>query len=355
MEKVQTTTPMASIHEGEECLQQAIGLPKKQNISEKINECKKDIKQLFHLINNITMSKASNPMPEGKTDAQLAGEFASFFLSKIKKIRLQFKITDEYIPEVNASVPRLHELQPLIDEEIEKEICSMNNKTCELNAIPTYLIKDVLPAVLKTITQIVNMLLTTGTFPLDWKTAIVRPLIKKAGLELSKKNYRPVSNLCTLSKLVEHCMLKQFLKHCDNNCLIPDFQSAYRANYSTETSLVKMTNDILWTMEEKHITMMVILDLSVAFDMVDHGILLKILENQFGITDTALRRFNNYLRPRLFKVGIGDEYSESHKLSYGVPQGSCSGVNIFTCYYSLINMEVTESININGFADDHSL
>ena len=155
----------------------------------------------------------------------------------------------------------------------------MNNKTCELDAIPTYLIKDILPAVLKTITQIVNMSLTISTFPLDWKTAIIRPLIKKAGLKLSKKNYRPVSSLCSLSKLVEHCMLKQFLKHCDDSCLLPYFQSVYQANYSTETSLEKMTNDILWAIEEQHITMMVILDLSAAFDMADYNILLKILEN----------------------------------------------------------------------------
>ena len=155
----------------------------------------------------------------------------------------------------------------------------MNNKICELDDIPTYLTKDILPAVLKTITQIVNMSLTTSTFPLDWKTVIIKPLIKKAGLELSKKNYKSVSNLCSLSKLVEHCMLKQFFKHCDNNCLLPDFQSAYWANFSTETSLVKMTNYILWAMEEQHITMMVIPDLSAAFAMVDHGLLLKILEN----------------------------------------------------------------------------
>ena len=150
-------------------------------------------------------------------------------------------------------------------------------------------------------------------------------------------------------------MLKQFLKHCDNSCLLPDCQSAYWANYSTETSLVKMTNDILWAMEEQHITMMVILELSAAFNMVDHGILLKILENQFGVTDTALMWFNNYLRLRLLEVCIGNEYSEPHKLSYGVPQGLCSGANIFTCYCSLINTEIPESININGFAVDHSL
>ena len=173
----------------------------------------------------------------------------------------------------------------------------MNNRTCELDAIPTHLLNDILPAVLKTITKIVNMLPTTDTFPLDWKTAIVRLLIKKASLERSRKNYRPVSNLCSLSKLVVHCMLRQFLKHCNNNCLLPDYQSAHWANYSMETSLVKMANDILWAMEDQHIQMMVILDLSVAFDMVDHDILLKILENQFWVTDTALRWFNNYLRP----------------------------------------------------------
>ena len=93
----------------------------------------------------------------------------------------------------------------------------MNNKTCEIDEILTNLIKDILLAVLRTITQTVNMSLTTGTFQLDWKTAIIRPPIKKAGLELSKKHYRPVSNLCFLSKLVVHCMLKQLIKHCDNN------------------------------------------------------------------------------------------------------------------------------------------
>ena len=143
------------------------------------------------------------------------------------------------------------------------------------------------------------MSLTTGTFPLDWKTAIIRPLINKARLELMKKNYRPVSNLWSLSKLVEHCMLKQLLKHCDDYCLLPDFQSVYCANYNTETSLARMTNDILWAMEEQHITMTVILNLSsAAFNMADHNILLKILESQFGITNTALKWFNSYLRLR---------------------------------------------------------
>ena len=83
---------------------------KKQTISKKITESKKDMKQLFYLVNNITMSRAPNPMPEGKSDAQLTTEFASFFLNKIKEIRCQFQNANQYIPEVNASVPKLHEL-----------------------------------------------------------------------------------------------------------------------------------------------------------------------------------------------------------------------------------------------------
>ena len=104
-----------------------------------------------------------------------------------------------------------------------------------------------------------------------------------------------------------------------------------------------MTNDILCAMEEQNITMMVTLDLSAAFDTVDHNILLKILENQFGVTDTTLKWFDSYLRPR--------PYSESQKLSFGVPQGSYSGANIFTCYCFLNNKEIPELVSINGFAD----
>ena len=90
-----------------------------------ISESKNDTILLFHLTNNITMSKTPNPMPEGMMDVKLAEEFASFYLDKIEKIRLQFQNTDEYIPEVNTSVLRLQDLLPMINEEIEREILNM--------------------------------------------------------------------------------------------------------------------------------------------------------------------------------------------------------------------------------------
>ena len=101
--------------------------------------------------------------------------------------------------------------------------------------------------------------------------------------------------------------------------------------------------------------MMVTLKLVAIFDIVDHGILLNILQNHYGITDKALQWFNNLLQPQNFKVSIRNNYSKPQQLHFSVPQGSCSGVNIFACYSILIYKVVPEDIIINGFADDHLL
>ena len=91
-------------------------------------------------------------------------------------------------------------------------------------------------------------------------------------------------------------MLEQLLEHCETHNLLPDFQSAYWKHYSMETSLIKLTNDILWSMERPHITSLATLDLSAAFNTMDHDILLQILEQKFGFSDKALKWFQNYLR-----------------------------------------------------------
>ena len=153
-----------------------------------------------------------------------------------------------------------------------------------------------LRVLISTITHI-NASLSNACFCKEWKTSVVRPLLKKEGLDLLDKNFSPVSNLPFLSKLVEQASLVQFNQHCKEHQLLPDFQSAYRQAYSTETSLIKMMNNILWGMERKEITAVIILDMSAAFDTVDHYLLLTILQNRYGITDTALQWYQSYLRP----------------------------------------------------------
>ena len=133
---------------------------------------------------------------------------------------------------------------------------------------------------------------------------VVRPLLKCLGLQLILANFRPVSNLTFVSKVIERCMLLQLSQHCDNHNLQPDYQSAYREHYSCETAVLKVSNDILWAMESLAVTSLVALDLSAAFDTVDHDILLSILKNKYGIHTKALKWFNEYLRPRSFKVAV---------------------------------------------------
>ena len=121
----------------------------------------------------------------------------------------------------------------------------MASKSCEIDPIPAQILKRVLPSVIGLITLIVNSSITTGIFAHSWKTAIVHPILKKAGLALQLSNFRPVSNLSFLSHMVECAVLQQFNKHCKDQDLIPDYQSAYFVNYSCETALVKIVNDIL--------------------------------------------------------------------------------------------------------------
>ena len=141
----------------------------------------------------------------------------------------------------------------------------MKTKSCELDFLPTLLLKKVLPYVINTITSIMNVSLEQGVFLDSWKIAIIRPLLKKLGLELITSNYRPVGNLPFLSKVLEKIVLARYNNHCDRHNLIPSFQSAYRPKHSCETSMVKLVNDLLWSMERKEATAVAVTDLKCCF------------------------------------------------------------------------------------------
>ena len=128
---------------------------------------------------------------------------------------------------------------------------------------------------------------------------------------------------------MEKTTLQQFNNHCNQHSLLPEYQSAYRRHHSCETSLVKLVNDILWNMEKQLVTPIVILDLSSAFDTVDHDLLLGVLAIRFGIQGKALEWYNNYLKPRKFRVTIEEETSKPRQLDYLVPQGSIQGAFLF--------------------------
>ena len=189
--------------------------------STRIEQCGHDTRKLYNLVNNITGRTKTNPMPPGKTDQLLADEFADYFLTKIKKIRDDLAECVAYSP-THADIEPLNQFKPLSVDNVVKIIRSMPSKSCESDVLPTKLLKQCLAKIGNTITAIVNISLRDGVFAESWKEAIVRPLLKKSGLELAARNYRPVSNLPFLSKVVEKCMLVHFSSHCEKNHLLPE-------------------------------------------------------------------------------------------------------------------------------------
>ena len=203
---------------------------KKINIANKVNQCNRDTKQLFRLVSKITSSTKDNPLPDRRSSQELADQFAEYFIDKIKKIRNNLNSYDRYHVDEAVQAPTLGEFKRHVEDEVTKVIMSMASKSCEIDPVPTNLLKEILPQVIKPITKIINTSLELGVFASQWKVDIVKPLLKKMGLELITSNYQLVSNLPFLSKVFERCVVNQFTAHCDVNNLLPGHQSAYRRN-----------------------------------------------------------------------------------------------------------------------------
>ena len=118
--------------------------------------------------------------------------------------------------------------------------------------------------------QMIDFSLTSGSVQSIWKSALVVPLLKETGLELTLNNFRPVSNLSLISKLREKVVVSQILGHCRERAPLSPHQSAYRQHHSTETALFKVHIDSLWNMDKQKVTLLVLLDLSAAFDTINH-------------------------------------------------------------------------------------
>ena len=142
---------------------------------------------------------------------ELADQFASFFITKIQKIRDQLDSLPTYY-HISNNPPEFLEFELMMEEEVGSTIRGLPAKICNMDIIPITLLKDALPGLLPTITNIVNASMTQAVFLSSWKIALVKPLLKKLGLKLIESNYRPVSNLTFLSKIVEKCVLRRFNK-----------------------------------------------------------------------------------------------------------------------------------------------
>ena len=182
-------------------------------------------------------------------------------------------------------------------------------------------------------------------------------ILKKKTLDVEDfKNYRPVSNLPFLSKVIEKTVVRELNSHMLANGLHPTNQSAYRQNHSTETALVRIVNDLLLAIDNKQCTFLVLLDQSAAFDTVNQDHMLNRLESSFGITKDALTWLTTYFKHRKQSVLIGNVSSASRELVTGFPQGSVLGPFMYPVYTSpLFSIAEKYGLDIQMYADDTQL
>ena len=308
-----------------------------------IDENSGDQRRLFRASQRLFNRTVDDGHPPHLDSTAFSNDLGKYFVQKIETIRRQLDtdpadshlVCDTLSAAEAESAPSFPTFTILSDSDVKLLIQNCALKSCPLDPMPSTLVSkyEVLFPVL---TNIINTSLPSGHFPELWKEALVFRLLKKPGLDLLFKNFRPVSNLPFVSKLIKRAAFYQIHGHMVSNNLYPDAQSVYRRNHSTETALLKVMNDILLNMNKQHVTLLVLLDLSAAFDTVDHSILLKRLSPKLGLNGTALNWFRSYLSGRSQRVCVRGSVSEKFNLRHGVLQGSCLGPLLFTVYASAL-------------------
>ena len=190
---------------------------------------------------------------------------------------------------IPADLRLLEVFTPATSDEIRKIITKGPAKSCMLDPAPTWLLQKCSEELLPIITSMVNSSLANAIVPADLKCAHIRPVLKKPSLDAQAlQNYRPVSNLSFFSKVLEKIVALRLGQHLAINNLHEKFQSAYKNCHSTETALIKVQSDILKAVDNGSSAVLILLDLSAAFDTIDHHLLLQRLESTFGIIGAAL-------------------------------------------------------------------
>ena len=300
------------------------------------------------------MGKENDTLPK-RNPLDLCERFSKFFMDKVNTI--QRYLDSQTVEEVFYSEFTGIELQSF-DAVSEREVLGIIRssvpKTCDLDPLNSTLLLHCADTFAPYLTNVINTSLSTGKVPDLYKLAIVNPLLKKNGLDESDlNNYRPVSNLNFFSKVLERIVLAQLLRHLKSNNLETVYQSAYKACHSTETALLKVSSDILDSTDQNEICILTLLDLSAAFDTINHNIMISRLHTTYGLSGTVMEWFKSYLADRFQAVRIGAVKSVFKPITCGVPQGSVLGPVLFTLYTRpLVDIIESYLLRYHVYADD---
>ena len=314
-----------------------------------------DPKSLWTAIRESLCCNPTTVYPMLDVHRDVSSVFADFFRSKISTINDNMSPScmtcDDRSSSERSTMSCFSEVTA--DEAIVI-MCSMKSKTCALDPAPTWLVKLLLRELSSVFSLFANLSLKSGNFPASEKRAIITPILKKSSMCKNKlSNYRPVSCLSFLSKFVERVVSKQINAFLMKHDLFCPYQSAYRSGYSTESVLLHFYNELALAKARNLSTCIVFLDLSAAFDTVDHSFLIDRLSKRYGFSDVVLNWFTSYLSERSQRIVVNYSMSDWHPVCQGIPQGSVLGPLLYSLYASPAS-DIIESYNLSfhTYADD---
>ena len=258
-------------------------------------------------------------------------------------------IRDLVADRVNKPQFTIPHITPNNIEELLKLMPS--HKAAGSDGLGARILKIAAPTISLPLGRFINHCIDTGIFPSAWKTAQVTPIYKGQGSKDDKNNYRPISHF--YQKIFEKHIHQALYRYMRNNNLLYTLQSGFRRSYSTETALIRLTDQLVSDMDKDQVSRLVFVDYMKAFDLFDHDILLFKFE-AYGIVSKELMLLTSYLKGRRSSVVIGGVQSEYRLITHGVPQGSVLGPLLFMIFVNDLPNSVSQS-TVDIYADDTTL
>ena len=332
---------------------------------DKCHEYRRNMKKLWNLINEVIHKnndkssvveslKIGNIITYNKTE--ISNQFGKYFSSVGHKFASKIKApknnATDYLKLLNYNEKSLF-MTPTSKEEIAKLINNLPpKKSSGHDNIDNILLKEIRHEISNTLSNIFNMSISTGTFPTRMKLAEVVPLFKSKDRQLTE-NYRPISLLVTISKILEKIIYRRTYGFLQQTHQLYNSQYGFRTDHSCENAISELLGSILKAKEKGYSTACLYLDLSKAFDTLEHDMLLSKMKI-YGIRGKANSWFKSYLNNRSLKAKCNKTSSEQYNVEYGTPQGSCLGPLLFIIFCNDLHLHLTY-LSCIQFADDTTL
>ena len=326
-------------------------LSQKNMFNETINSKVKDSKDFYKTAKKLNIISDKNKKTKVNFSAETLNEsFVKNNNAPVDPNFIEEKLQNLY----NNFGPSIHKFSfhPVSEQDVVKAAKSLKSMAVGVDQINSFVIKSLLFRITSVLVHIVNLSFENAIFPEKWKKAVITP-IPKVSIPLSPSDFRPISILPSLSKIIEKLANIQIVAYLLEHNFLDPYQSAYRKNHGTQTALLKLTDDIYDIIDDSEITLLVLLDFSKAFDTVNHKLLLAKLDI-LGFEKNTCDWILSYLSGREQMVRTDAESSNWSPIINGVPQGSILGPLLFTILISDMRRSIWNGSYIT-YADDTNL